>query len=590
MALQVWLPLNGDLKNKGCADVTVTNNGATVSNDGKIGKCYSFGNGNASSKGINIDNNFIDIGTSRSICAWVRPKGNHYHYSGAIVSSGNWNGKRWAFCLKQDNTGFTGFDQGFNSYYSTTIPVDTWTHLCVTVDGDVTKFYKNGVYLGQQSRGTTFQSDATNTMIGRETYAAGYFTFNGDINDVRIYDHCLSPAEVHEIAQGLVLHYKLNDVINPNLLPSKYWRNTTNGSKSSNEFINLFDAKEIWDTYGLVPYTVSFDAKSAIAKSFNLYGSYGTNNRYGFKSTSINITTEWQRFTYTFTPYSTNESGTWAGCSIYGTYGSGAIPSIRRVKLELGSVATPMNGNDIVTDSSGYNNNGTINGTLTLSTDSPRYDVSTGFNGTTYIQSESPSTEVRSVSLWVKWNSIPAGQSVVFIDQKSKIGFGLTSNGILCSSAGVTSTYYKKSLLSANTWYHFVIVNPNTSPTSTTRDLYINGVKQSLYSGASNWSYSLDALQLGKRSTTSDGFNGQIADFRIYATALSAEDIRQLYEVSAKIDKEKNLYCYEFSELGDSNTKIFKTGVFRTGEFNEIDGIIKIKKDKTVDSNQFIET
>lgn len=45
MALQVWLPLNGTLENKGLSNVTVTNNGATVDNNGKIGKCYSF-NGN----------------------------------------------------------------------------------------------------------------------------------------------------------------------------------------------------------------------------------------------------------------------------------------------------------------------------------------------------------------------------------------------------------------------------------------------------------------------------------------------------------------------------------------------------------------
>lgn len=712
MALQVWLPLNGDLKNKGCANVTVTNNGATVSDDGKIGKCYSFGNGSTSSKGINIDNNFIDIGTSRSICAWVRPKGNHYHYSGAIVSSGNWNGKRWAFCLKQDNTGFTGFDQGFNSYYFTTIPVDTWTHLCVTVEGNVTKFYKNGVYLGQQSRGTTFQSDATNTMIGRETYAASYFTFNGDINDVRIYDHCLSPAEVHEIAQGLVLHYKLDENFTGGInLIKDGWGGTNNWSTNttstvstdvpentpyknsycqniSKEYIPLIsDHSYTISMYGkkdssctapnwlvtLIPYdadklqiqaymiadyfrsatktTLASELKngdtvvhltdaSTWATSSGAYiAVFGYTNSLGytypdmvytrkvktFNTSSINTTNNtitlsaaWDFGTIpagTTVCRSTAGNGYWYPTSkstssmtvdtwyfLSKTFTPNSVNYIKPAKY-VRVRSTIYAGNWVsgltlidntlsnsIHDTSGYNNNGTINGTLTLSTDSPRYDVSTGFNGTTYIQSESPSTEVRSVSLWVKWNSIPAGQSVVFIDQKSKIGFGLTSNGILCSSAGVTSTYYKKSLLSANTWYHFVIVNPNTSPTSTTRDLYINGVKQSLYSGASNWSYSLDALQLGKRSTTSDGFDGQIADFRIYATALSADDIRQLYEVSAKIDKEKNLYCYEYSELGDSNTKIFKTGVFRTGEFNEIDGIIKIKKDKTVDSNQFIET
>jgi len=34
------------------------------------------------------------------------------------------------------------------------------------------------------------------------------------MNDVRLYDHCLSSAEVSEIARGLILHYKLDNSIN----------------------------------------------------------------------------------------------------------------------------------------------------------------------------------------------------------------------------------------------------------------------------------------------------------------------------------------------------------------------------------------
>lgn len=85
------MPLNkeGDFQNRGLANITATNNGATYNSSGKIGGCYTFGNGSTSSNGVNINNNFTNIGTSRSICAWVNPKGNHLHYSGAIVSSGD---------------------------------------------------------------------------------------------------------------------------------------------------------------------------------------------------------------------------------------------------------------------------------------------------------------------------------------------------------------------------------------------------------------------------------------------------------------------------------------------------------------------
>lgn len=37
MALQLWLPLNGNLNSAGAVNATVTNNGATVESNGKGG-------------------------------------------------------------------------------------------------------------------------------------------------------------------------------------------------------------------------------------------------------------------------------------------------------------------------------------------------------------------------------------------------------------------------------------------------------------------------------------------------------------------------------------------------------------------------
>lgn len=708
MALQVWLPLNGDLKNKGCADVTVTNNGATVDNNGKIGQCYSF---DGSSHYLQFDKSLGNIYSGDfTWTVWIRPTDNT---RGVIISEYSSVGSSNVALELLANRVVRVYWNGSPDWNTgIAIPLNTWTHVAVTKVSGLLKLFINGVEVAQKAGTLTDRPSTSKIRIGDDYRGGTTVSFKGELNDVRIYDHCLSPKEVKEISKGLVLHYKLDENFTGGInLIKDGWGGTNNWSTNttntvstdvpentpyknsycqniSKEYIPLIsDHSYTISMYGkkdssctasnwlvtLIPYdadklqiqpymiadyfrlstkttlaselkngdTVVYltDASTWTTSSGAYIAVFGYTNSLGytypdmvytrkvrtFNTSSIDTTNNtitlsaaWNLGTIpTGTTvcrsaagngywYPTNKStssmtvDTWYFLSK--TFTPNSVNYIKPAKY-VRVRSTRYTGNwvsgltlidntlsNYIHDTSGYNNNGTINGTLTLSTDSPRYEVSTGFNGTTYIQSESPSTEVRSISLWVKWNSIPAGQSVVFIDQKSKIGFGLTSNGILCSSAGVTSTYYQKSLLSANTWYHFVIVNPDTSPTSTTRDLYINGVKQSPYSGTSNWTYSLDALQLGKRSTTSDGFNGQIADFRIYATALSAEDIRQLYEVSAKIDKEKNLYCYEFSELGDSNTKIFKTGVFRTGEFNEIDGIIKIKKDKTVDSNQFIET
>jgi hypothetical protein len=55
-------------------------------------------------------------------------------------------------------------------------------------------------------------------------------------------------------------------------------------------------------------------------------------------------------------------------------------------------------------------------------------------------------------------------------------------------------------------------------------------------------------MQIGKRSTSSDGFVGYLNDFRAYATALSAEDIAELYHTAASIDSQGNLFCGEVVE------------------------------------------
>ena len=43
-------------------------------------------------------------------------------------------------------------------------------------------------------------------------------------------------------------------------------------------------------------------------------------------------------------------------------------------------------------------------------------------------------------------------------------------------------------------------------------------------------------------------YKGLISDFRIYKTALTAEQIKELYDTSATIDKDGNIYAREVIE------------------------------------------
>lgn len=215
MSLQVWLPLNGDLHNQGIQKYNLSTIG-TVSwpETGKIGKCFQGGSGTQVTNGISIDSNLTDIlNADYSIAVWIKPLGNHVHYNGTVISSGNWNAKRWAFGVSQDNTKVDVLSNGHNVYINCQVPINTWTHLVCIRQSGVIKLYKNGVYVNSltgTSASATLQSDATNTTIGRQTYANGYFSFNGCINDLRIYNNALSEKQIKEISKGLILHYPLN--------------------------------------------------------------------------------------------------------------------------------------------------------------------------------------------------------------------------------------------------------------------------------------------------------------------------------------------------------------------------------------------
>lgn len=552
MSLICWVPLTSNtLNNQGIENMSVANNGATYSSSGgKLGAgCWSFSDGTKNGHGINIYKNFTDIGSNRSICAWVYPKGNHADYAGAVVSSGNWNSSGWSFGLKRDNTGFTGFDSGYSSYYSTSIPLNTWTHLCVTVADGVTKFYKNGIYLGEQSRGSgTVNSDAPNTMIGRETYAGGYFGFNGSIQDVRIYNHTLTPQEVKEISKGLVLHYTLDEQpINRDLLNGSH-QNTYN---SNNEYINLFDMTSIIDTNGAgKQYTVSFDAKADINHSFNVYGSYRSNPKYSYTSSSIEVTTEWQHFSKTFTPTLHTESSTWSGVSLYGVYDSGAIIHVRNIKFELGNAETPfVLENQQIHDSSGYNNNGTIIGTLTTSTDTPRYNISTKNESLSnnVIITSNLKLEEGSItsSFWYKPINYTAGEDISKLYVKcGKFEFFTYINYPYFTWKGAGKYQYTNYWSDGN--WHFVTVTSD----GTTGLLYIDG-------NLINATNRTNIPNYGNLEITMKGCS--LSDFRIYTSVLTSEDITDLYQEAAFIDHKGNVGCYQFYEDGENLLKYENT-------------------------------
>jgi len=116
------------------------------------------------------------------------------------------------------------------------------------------------------------------------------------------------------------------------------------------EFGQYYNLVDIFETHGLVPYTLSMDIKGNIPGSCLVYMQNSSYTKYAFPLGSVNITTEWQRFSFkNRTP--SGPTSAWqtntpndnrAMLATYTGYGSGRNPTVRNMQLELGVHETPF--------------------------------------------------------------------------------------------------------------------------------------------------------------------------------------------------------------------------------------------------------
>lgn len=240
MSLQVWLPLNGDLKNKGLANVTITNNGGDpVYDSGKIW------NGLVCNGSKNWKINGITLGSEVSIAWWSKTETNK-KMAWVLESTASDRLNIYENNVYLLNTGDSS-NNPFKNSSGNNISVlhdGLWHHFVVTFGSSVSKLYIDGVY---QGTALTFKDPAcTNSIIKLAgDYGGGHsYDWNGMLNDFRVYDNCLSPLEVKELSRGLLLHFKLNsktEIADSSGYSHHGIINTTNSASSAVEDTPRYD-------------------------------------------------------------------------------------------------------------------------------------------------------------------------------------------------------------------------------------------------------------------------------------------------------------------------------------------------------------
>jgi len=557
MSLQVWLPLNRDLRNQGL-DKQVTINGGIIDDNGKLGKCYLVTKTNP----ITITQS-ISATSEWTVNFWAK-----------LPSSMN-NATAWetmfSFPTINADTGANGISyinwasyhnvkiwddanhQWFWASPSTHFNYDKWHMWTVahTANGNgVTgKIYIDGNLIGTYNN-TTHQMKI---RPGSITIGGGISTGGFYINDFRIYDHCLSQMEVKELSKGLVLHYPLNrgGFGNENLL-SRYVvpgqagpTSTAAGGRTTwlGDYKITIPATENADTYFRLfmseqlvsgqTYTISCQVDGLLSGSVYRFPMFAQSNTamgvLVLDHNGLNSLT----FTMNWTGTQTAATGA-NGETVYVNFlddssrtivsGQGAI-TVSNFKLEKGEKVTPWCPNVLDTlystmglnslieyDCSGYCNNSVYNSKPTVSSDTSKYNVSTYFG-----EYNTPKTDLIDNSL------LPAltNCTITWWEKND------TTRTLLLT--GQTTSHYIAAS-DGNTYYHGTVGG--------TKTLYRDGIAGTYSCEAGKWHhYALVGVDIS--SWTALHFNsyssywylkGLVSDFRIYATALSADDVKSLYQ------------------------------------------------------------
>lgn len=605
MALQIWLPLISDLKNQGLANSTSFGTTTAFATSGKIGSKSLYSNAQKTATFAELANltNFsfaywIKIDSSIAIASWADIIGLE-----CVAGSST-------TIIRDEFTSTVGCHQilmgkdstvgsNTNTYYGTgataTGAKDVWTHYVIIKNNTNTYVYTNGI-LTNTLTNTNFEI-SPQKLTGK-IYLGNTGSTAAQVNDFRIYDHCLSPMEVKQLAQGLVLHYPLDrggwgqeNLYTGSRDFSGTWVNGSAWSTST-ETYEGFTVKQKSTVWGGLAQNVTCSSGDVFTVSFYAKVTSGGNILSIHRSSLGNVTTGLTilggNFSSSTNWVNTGEDGTqwkryWATVRIDSsdiTYLQWRIENsvadktlyVCGMKLEKGSIATPWCPNSSDTfattmglngtteyDCSGYCNNGTRVGTLTYTSNTPKYMVSTHTtNGNTgRINSPSLSFPSNAVTLnvWFRsTNTSPTGDYHMVIDSVAnrqwyemavhKSGYfraGLFVNGTRYADNGTSTT-----ILNGN-WHMLTLTYDGI-----TIKRYVDAVmEKSTAITASSGLSTPTAITIGRDgpSNSYGCVDADISDVRIYATALSADDVKSLYQNSAYIDSSGNVYGAVHSEV-----------------------------------------
>ena len=588
--------------------------------DGRTGKCAVFNN-NSGACIANTTKEFDYIVEDFSWALWAKKD-----YSSKSSATGG----MWIFTVGRADAGGKGYGLRALStaqvqvwFGSSTWAIDCadneWHHFAFARKGTAIRIYRDGALVTSATFGGTLPtySDGNGPGVGCFHYSGNIYPLIGAISDFRIYNHTLSAKEVYEISRALILHYPLSAPgnANPNLLTwTKNYTEATpfvHTSKSTDGITEFGAASLITVTPGKVyylqlkcdhtPKASHSGGSGVLSEQFTVWfylryvgtskAVVGYDLAINFNSTNIFVNDpERNLYVWKWTAPSNAQDITlrtnsysdgttvltfkfWDFKIEEGTY-TAYMPSVNSAQYgELGY------GTGTVRDATGRGNDGQLYTTApTFVSGSPRY--STGLDvasGSTYIwkipDPISSGTEEYTMSVWLKldnvsqtgciWNGRTAGSKATAI-------FVLNQSLYIDDDARQTVS----SSLTANTWYHLAV----TWKKGGNKITYLNGAQIASTASSASLTKSNLYASIGQSSVAdamqdTNRLAGKLSDFRIYGTALSADDVKYLYETSAVIDNNGDMFADSFEET-ELLPRVGKEGLVYGSHLSESGGTV----------------
>ncbi len=572
MALQVWLPLNKDLRNVGINNASPINHGGTINNSGMIGKCYEF----AGTSGKYLDTGYGNGVNAKniSVCLWVKPLSslNDKILLGVVGDSGI--NKRLYLGVKSNTYNIAYGSTTWGRTSNADVTLNEWQHLCIVVKNRTATLYLNGNLTDETRTYNTDFDFQTNIFIGGRTDG---FNSNILVNDVRIYDNALTEEDVKRIYQqklfefypkeckGNLISFKningtngwssfgfgsygiptvVNDVTPPQTTHFENIKNNLNDNviRIDSKYTGTTTATtEIANSINLAQYglqsgnsvTFSFYAKGdgdSIGRTVraHIHASQSENTSVtANQGTYITLTSGWTRNVNKFV---------WTKDGTIGNFNFYIVSHMKKeehiyvsnFQIEIGGISDYSNSTQrkIIFDKAGLSlKNDLVCSGVTFSGNSAV------FNGTSdIIRSKTAGLSISggTLSIWFLPRTKPSGNgTVMFLDGNSRMSVGLYNNAAsFIVSTKTSSQLFPASSVIYGSWNHICVLY---GADRVAYDCYLNGVKLTPSSTTTNWSETESVMKIGARENYNSYFDGSIKNIKIFKKQLSEEEILELY-------------------------------------------------------------